>query len=74
MGNWSMHIEGHGIHDNGPGSENDADNMLREFAGKLRLAGHAVHAVTFTSGVTKALPTSNTGSVEAPPSDWQHRP
>jgi hypothetical protein len=72
MGNWSMHIEGHGIHDNG--QEEDADSMLRDFAGQLRIKGHAVHSATITTGATKALPVSDTGSVEAPPDDWEYRP
>ena len=72
MGNWSMHIEGHGIHDNG--REDDADSMLRDFAGQLRIAGHAVHLVSFTSGALKTLPVSTTGSVEAPPGDYEYRP
>lgn len=54
MGHWSMHIEGHGIHDNN-GDDRDADTMLRVFAGKLAGAGHAVHLVTFTSGSAKEL-------------------
>jgi hypothetical protein len=73
MGNWTMHIEGHGIHDN-RGNEKDADEMLRQFAAQLRLAGHAVHAVSFSSGTVKALPVPDTGSVESPPPDWQYRP
>lgn len=72
MGNWSMHVEGHGVHDNG--RDTDADSMLRDFAGQLRIKGHEVHAVSFTSGSTKALPVSDTGSVEAPPEDWERRP
>jgi hypothetical protein len=72
MGNWSMHIEGHGIHDNG--KPEDADAMLRDFAGKLRIAGHDVHAVSFVAGAVKTLPVSSTGSVEAPPEDYEYRP
>lgn len=53
MGNWSMHIEGHGIHDNG--RDDDADAQLRVFAGKLADSGHDVHLATFTSGATKEL-------------------
>ena len=67
-----MHIEGRGGHDNG--IEADADSMLRDFAGKLRIAGHAVHAVSFTSGGTKTLPVSDTGSVESPPGDYVWSP
>ena len=71
MGNWSMHIEGHGVHDNG--IETDADSMLRDFAGQLRLKGHAVHLVSFAVGSVKTLPVSDTGSVESPPDDWEYR-
>jgi hypothetical protein len=53
MGNWSMHIEGHGIHDNG--KDEDADVMLREFTGKLASAGHQVHSATITIGAAREL-------------------
>lgn len=59
MGQWVMHIEGHGIHDNG--RPDDADAMLREFVGKLREAGHQLGGVSLTVGATKTLTT--TGSV-----------
>lgn len=72
MGNWVMHVEGHGIHDNG--KTEDADAMLRDFAAKLRLAGHDVHLVSFGAGTVKILPVRDTGSVESPPDDWQPRP
>jgi hypothetical protein len=53
MGNWSMHIEGHGIHDNAlPG---DADAMLKAFAGELAGAGHQIHSATITIGAAKEL-------------------
>lgn len=72
MGNWVMHIEGHGIHDNG--KEEDADSMLRDFASSLRRAGHDVHAVSFVAGPVKTLPvTVETGSVESPASDYVYR-
>jgi len=67
-----MHVEGHGIHDNGV--ETDADSMLRDFAGQLRIKGHTVQSVSFSAGSTKTLPISDTGSVEAPPDDWEQRP
>lgn len=72
MGNWVMVIEGHGIHDNG--REDDADSMLRDFAGKLRIAGQAVQSVSMTVGAARVLPVSTTGSVEAPPGEWEYRP
>lgn len=69
MGNWTMVVEGHGIHDNG--KPEDADAMLRNFAGDLRIAGHVVSRVQITTGAAKDLPVSNTGSVEAPPGEWR---
>jgi len=48
-----MHIEGGGLHDNG--RDDDADAMLRVFAGKLADAGHQVHSATITSGHAKEL-------------------
>ena len=48
MGNWSMHIEGHGIHDNG--KDEDADTMLRKFVDSLAVAGQSVHSATITVG------------------------
>lgn len=70
MGNWVMHVEGHGIHDNG--REDDADSMLKEFAGSLRAAGHEVHAVSFATGTVRVL--QDTGSAEAPASEYEYRP
>lgn len=70
MGNWAMHIEGHGVHDNGPNGTSDADKLLAEFAERLQAAGHMVHLVSFTSGATKVkLP-----GIQAPAPDWQYRP
>jgi hypothetical protein len=57
MGQWVMHIEGHGIHDNG--RPDDAEVMLKEFVEKLRAAGHSLGGVSFTAGATKTL--TNTG-------------
>jgi hypothetical protein len=48
-----MHIEGGGLHDNG--RDDDADAMLRVFAGNLADAGHQVHLATITAGHTKEL-------------------
>jgi hypothetical protein len=47
MGQWSMHIEGHGIHDNG--RDDDADAMLKEFVARLGQY-HEISAATFTVG------------------------
>jgi hypothetical protein len=52
MGNWSIHIEGAGIHDNG--RDDDAEVMLERFAADLA-AHHQVHSVTFTVGTTREL-------------------
>jgi hypothetical protein len=52
MGQWVMHIEGHGIHDNG--RPDDAEVMLKEFVEKLG-QHHSVGAVTFTVGATREL-------------------
>jgi hypothetical protein len=59
MGQWVMHIEGHGIHDNG--RPDDADAMLKEFVEKLRESGQSLGGVSFTVGATKTLTT--TGAV-----------
>lgn len=53
MGNYVIHIEGAGIHDNG--REDDADAMLKTFAGQLAAAGHQVHSATFTTGSAREL-------------------
>ena len=52
MGQWSMHIEGGGIHDNG--RPDDADAMLKAFAEDLA-QHHTVNSVTFTVGQTREL-------------------
>lgn len=87
MGNWSMHIEGAGIHDNG--RDDDAEVMLKEFAARLA-AHHSVHSVTFTVGSTRELigkeeheatetnaefqsPAHFTRSLPAGEHEWQHR-
>lgn len=63
-----MHLEGGGIHDNG--GDDDADAMLRVFAGKLADAGHQVHAATITTGSTKELLNADdTTPFDAMPSD-----
>jgi hypothetical protein len=72
MGNWAIHIEGHGIHDNG--KDEDADAIMTDTVLTLRQAGHQVHAASFTAGSTKELPvTAETGSVELP-ADYVRRP
>lgn len=52
MGHWAIHIEGHGVHDNG--RDDDAEVMLKEFVRELA-AHHQVHAATFTVGSTREL-------------------
>lgn len=56
MGQWVMHIEGHGLHDNG--RPDDADVLLKEFVEKLRAAGQSLGGVSLTVGATKALTTT----------------
>jgi hypothetical protein len=53
MGHWAMHIEGGGLHDNG--RDDDAEAMLRVFAGKLADAGHEVDLATITVGHSREL-------------------
>jgi hypothetical protein len=53
MGNWAIHVEGHGIHDNK--IENDADTLLADFVKKLRDAGHVVSSASFHAGSGKRL-------------------
>lgn len=45
MGNWSILIRGHGIHDNK--RQDDADQMAAVFVGELKAAGHEVTECTF---------------------------
>jgi hypothetical protein len=59
VGHWSMHIEGAGIHDNG--RDDDAEALLREFAGKLA-QHHSLHSVTFTVGTSRELVNMEPGS------------
>lgn len=53
MGQWSIHIVGHGIHDNG--RDDDADALLADFLVKLK-QHHEVYAATFQVGSTRHLP------------------
>lgn len=46
MGNWTITIKGHGIHDNG--RQDDADAMAAVLVSELRAAGHDVAACTFS--------------------------
>ena len=47
MGQWSMHIEGHGIHDNH--REDDADAILARFVAELEKS-QELQSVYFTVG------------------------
>ena len=72
MGNWIMHIEGTGIHDNGLAG--DAESMMRDFVGQLAVAGHIVQAASITVGGTRLIPpTRDTGRIESPPNDYVPR-
>lgn len=53
MGTWIIHIEGHGIHDNGVG--NDADNLSKQFVEKLREVGHEAKGTFTLTGQTRPL-------------------
>ncbi len=77
MGQWSMHIEGGGIHDNG--RPDDADAMLKGFVEELAKY-HSVNAVTFTVGQTRELvhpatldPDAEAFSLEALPNELFYR-
>jgi len=51
MGNWTIVIEGHGIHHNRLESR-DANRMAADFVQRLKDVGHEVHYASFThSGI-----------------------
>lgn len=52
MGDWTIHIEGHGIHDNG--RADDADELLKEFVRKLE-EQHEVYSATLTVGSARHI-------------------
>jgi len=57
MGNWVMHIDGHGVHDNG--LDRDAEQRLRQFVEQLLADGHQVHHATICVGaVRKVVPST----------------
>lgn len=57
MGNWVMHIDGHGVHDNG--LDHDAEERLRQFVEQLLADGHQVnHATICVGAVRKVVPSS----------------
>lgn len=72
MGNWAIHIEGHGIHDNGV--DGDADAMLKDFTVRLRDAGHQVHAASFAVGTVKVLQDTEATTDAPAHSEYEYRP
>lgn len=52
MGEWVIHIEGHGIHDNG--RSDDVDAQLVEFVKKLRET-HDIKSATLTIGSAREV-------------------
>jgi hypothetical protein len=59
VGSWTLHAEGHGIHDNG--RQDDADAMFEKFIADLRAAGHVVNRASVTVGVRRS---THSASVE----------
>ncbi len=53
MGNWTINIEGHGMHDNG--KDQDIDDLLKFFVKELREMGQDVYHVTLTVGSVRDL-------------------
>lgn len=52
MGNWTMVVEGIGVHDN-PDLPEDADRLLAKFVQELEDKGHQLFHVSFTAGGRK---------------------
>ena len=53
MGSWTVHIAGHGVHDNG--LSDDVDFMVKNLVNDLRKAGHTLDAVHLNVGAGRAL-------------------
>lgn len=53
MGYWSLHVQGHGIHDNG--RPDDADQMFKEFVDDLVTKGHEIESAHFTVGSSREV-------------------
>lgn len=68
MGNWSMHIDGHGIHDNG--LDEDAEQRLTAFVEQLVADGHVVHNATITVGSARQYQPSSQDA----PAHYKHLP
>lgn len=57
MGNWVMHIDGHGVHDND--LEHDAEARLKQLVDQMIADGHTIHHATITVGpVRKVVPST----------------
>jgi len=61
MGNWSIHIEGTGPHDNG--IEADADLIAKEVVVKLGAAGHKISVATFATGSSREITEPGKGTL-----------
>jgi len=62
MGEWTIVIQGHGIHDNG--RPDDADAICQRFVDELARSGEVMSA-TFTVGARRALGVPVPGMVVA---------
>jgi hypothetical protein len=69
MGSWSLHVEGHGIHDNG--REDDADSRLVEFVRQLQRDGHVVTHASMTIGAGRSITPDYEPHAQAEPEDFQ---
>jgi hypothetical protein len=53
MGSWTLHIAGHGVHDNG--LPEDVDLMVKQFVKDLKAAGHHLDAAHLNVGAGRSL-------------------
>jgi len=53
MGNWVIHLEGHGMHDNG--KDQDIDDLLRFFVKQCKEMGQDVYDAKLTVGSVRKL-------------------
>lgn len=53
MGEWTIVIQGHGIHDNG--REDDADALCQRFVEELAAKGQHLQSASFTAGARRPL-------------------
>lgn len=72
MGQWTITIEGHGIHDNG--KNEDADVLAKEFVDKLESYGHQVHHASFTVGSRRiaSWDSEGPGTPKSGETKWVH--